>query len=106
MFCEAWCLPKSISLLSIRFAPYTVLKYKLECEEKKPEEEPIDLTAEATPWKETRNKTPRGTSVQPKKPQLSVGSSRNSPALNAGHFRPKYRNFLWEVAKETVTLLP
>ena len=76
---------------------------------KKPEEELIDLTTEATPWKETRNKTPRGTSVQPKEPQLSVGSSqrnRNSPALNAGQFRPKNRNFLWEVAKETVTPLP
>ena len=70
---------------------------------KKPEEELVDLTAGATPWKETRNKTPRGTSVQSKKPQLSEGSSRNSPALNAGQFRPKNRNFLWEVA---VTPLP
>ena len=70
---------------------------------RKPEEELIDLTTEATPWKKTRNKTPRGTPVQSKKPQLSVGSSRNSPALNAGQFRPKNRNFLWEVA---VTPLP
>ena len=76
---------------------------------RKPEEELIDLTTEATPWKKTGNKTPGGTSVQPKEPQLSVGSSqrnRNSPAVNAGQFNPKNRNFLWKVAKETVTPLP
>ena len=31
---------------------------------RKPEEELIDLTTEATPWKKTENKTPGGTSVQ------------------------------------------
>ena len=77
---------------------------------RKPEEELIDLTTEATPWKKTGNKTPGGTSVQPKENSNSpVGSSqrnRNSPAVNAGQFNPKNRNFLWEVAKETLTPLP
>ena len=78
----------------------------------KPEEELIDLTTEATPWKKTENKTPGGTSVQPKETATLLWEvaqrNRNSPAQQQAkkEFNPKNRNFLWEVAKETVTPLP
>ena len=62
---------------------------------RKPEEELIDLTTEATPWKKTENKTPGGTSVQPKETATLLWEvaqrNRNSPAQQQAkkEFNPK-----------------
>ena len=65
MFASLWKLvPTQIyQPLIYKFQNLYSLEYKLECEEK-PEEELIDLTTEATPWKKTEDKTLGGTSVQ------------------------------------------
>ena len=62
---------------------------------RKPEEELIDLTTEATPWKKTENKTPGGTSVQPKETATLLWEvaqrNHNSPAQQQAkkEFNPK-----------------